>query len=59
MFPNVGFTIAIIQIAAALESETFLWVGTGMTIAVCPKSINTPIPNKPESTLISRGLVAL
>lgn len=32
MFPNVGFTIATINIGNALMSEGILWVGSAMTI---------------------------
>jgi C4-dicarboxylate transporter/malic acid transport protein len=32
VFPNVGFTIAVIKIGQLLQSEGILWVGTAMTI---------------------------
>lgn len=32
VFPNVGFTIATIDIGQAFESEGILWVGSAMTI---------------------------
>lgn len=34
VFPNVGFTIATIEIGKELESEGILWVGTAMTIFI-------------------------
>lgn len=34
VFPNVGFTIAIIDIGQQLESEGVLWVGSAMTILI-------------------------
>lgn len=34
MFPNVGFTIATIQIGDALVSEGVKWVASGMTIVL-------------------------
>jgi C4-dicarboxylate transporter/malic acid transport protein len=32
VFPNVGFTIAVIEIGRTLQSQGILWVGTAMTI---------------------------
>ena len=32
MFPNVGFTIATIEIGVELKSEGILWVSSAMTI---------------------------
>jgi len=34
VFPNVGFTIATIEIGREFESEGILWVGSGMTVLV-------------------------
>jgi C4-dicarboxylate transporter/malic acid transport protein len=32
VFPNVGFTVAVIGIGRSLQSEGILWVGTAMTL---------------------------
>ena len=32
VFPNVGFTIAVIRIGRSLQSEGMMWVGTAMTL---------------------------
>jgi len=32
VFPNVGFTIALIRIGDSFQSQGILWVGTGMTL---------------------------
>lgn len=34
VFPNVGFTIALIDIGSALQSSGILWLGSAMTILV-------------------------
>ncbi|KAF2812004.1 C4-dicarboxylate transporter/malic acid transport protein [Mytilinidion resinicola] len=34
VFPNVGFTIATIEIGRGFESEGVLWLGSGMTILI-------------------------
>lgn len=34
IFPNVGFTIATINLGSELESQGILWVGSGMTICL-------------------------
>lgn len=34
VFPNVGFTIATIQIGNAVMSEGVLWLGSAMTIVL-------------------------
>lgn len=34
MFPNVGFTVATIQIGNQFESQGVLWVGSAMSILI-------------------------
>lgn len=34
VFPNVGFTIAVISLGKALESEPVLWVGSVLTVCL-------------------------
>jgi tellurite resistance protein TehA-like permease len=34
VFPNVGFTIATIQVGTALMSEGILWIGSAMTVVL-------------------------